>query len=109
MFPFFNPKAFESLAGGQAAPVARLMECQRKSVAALGKIIENGNRAFLDLASARDPQAVLAITEAVMRENTAILTQLGESLMEGFDAAATPAAADAEASPTKRKGPAKKT
>ncbi|MDO8606677.1 MAG: phasin family protein [Phaeospirillum sp.] len=92
MFPSFDPKFFEQFTANPASLLTRITEFQRANFEAAREIAENNTKAFQQLATIRDPQAFMsvqpAILQAVMQQNTEIITRLWQSL--GDDLAPPP-------------------
>ena len=93
MFPSFDPKFFEQFTANPASLLTKITEFQRANFEAAREIAENNAKAFQQLAAIRDPQAFVsvqpAILQAVMQQNTEIITRLWQSL--GGDLAPLPA------------------
>jgi hypothetical protein len=86
MFPSFDPKFFEQFSLNPASFLTKIAEFQRANFEAAREIAENNTKAFQQLASVRDPQAFMsmqpAILQAVIEQNTQIMTRLWSSLGE---------------------------
>ncbi len=84
MFPSFDPKFFEQFSMNPASFLTKIAEFQRANFEAAREIAENNTKAFQQLASVRDPQAFMtmqpAILQAVLEQNTQIMTRLWASL-----------------------------
>jgi hypothetical protein len=95
MFPSFDPKFFEQFSTDPASLLAKITEFQRANFDAAREIAENNAKAFQQLAAIRDPQAFVtaqpAIMQAVLQQNTEIMTRLWQSL--GGELAPAPAPA----------------
>ena len=95
MFPSFDPKFFEQFSGDPASLLTKITEFQRANFDAAREIAENNAKAFQQLASIRDPQAFVtaqtAIMQAVLQQNTEIMTRLWQTLGGEFAAAPAPA------------------
>ena len=93
MFPSFDPKFFEQFSANPASLLTKIADFQRANFEAAREIAENNAKAFQQLAAIRDPQAFVsvqpAILQAVMQQNTEIISRLWQSL--GTELAPPPA------------------
>lgn len=84
MFPSFDPKFFEQFSLNPASFLTKIAEFQRANFEAAREIAENNTKAFQQLAQVRDPQSFVtmqpAILQAVIEQNTEIMTRLWSSL-----------------------------
>ena len=100
MFPSFDPKFFEQFTANPASLLTKLAEFQRANFDAAREIAENNSKAFQQLAAIRDPQAFMsvqpAILQAVLQQNTEIITRLWQSLSEDVAPPPPPAAKPAK-------------